>query len=46
MEYVLFSLWFTLIRTGAYTLAGMTVLNISVYEVPLPPKGNGLEAVL
>src|SRR6056297_2232348 len=34
MEYILFSLWFTLIHTGTYTLAGMAALNISrdLYE--------------
>jgi hypothetical protein len=29
MEYVLFSLWFTLIHLGVYTIAGMAALNIS-----------------
>lgn len=34
MEYILFSLWFTLVHTGTYTLAGMAALNISrdLYE--------------
>src|SRR6056297_2037817 len=34
MEYILFSLWFTLIHIGAYTIAGMAALNLSrdLYE--------------